>query len=73
MVAPRVYAGGVGMFRCSKRRHAMASENIVTRVRKDAEESTRMAAEDVRQFLPALARNPREVTEGEVLIHGRQG
>jgi hypothetical protein len=34
-----------------------------------AEESTEMAANYVRQFLPALARNPPEVTEGEVLLH----
>jgi len=34
-----------------------------------AEESTRMAADYVRQFIPALARNPPEVTEGEVLVH----
>ena len=34
-----------------------------------AEESTRMAADYVRQFLHALARNPPEVTEGEVVIH----
>ena len=34
-----------------------------------AEESTRMAAEYVRQFIPLLARNPPEVSEGEVLVH----
>lgn len=37
-----------------------------------AEESTRMAADYVRQFLPVLARNPPEVIEGEVLIHDKQ-
>jgi hypothetical protein len=36
-----------------------------------AEESTRMAADYVRQFIPLLARNPPEVFEGEVLVHDK--
>ncbi len=36
-----------------------------------AEESTRMAANYVRQFIPLLARNPPEVSEGEVLVHDK--
>jgi len=36
-----------------------------------AEESTRMAADYVRQFIPLLARNPPEVSEGEVLVHDK--
>ncbi len=38
-----------------------------------AEESTRMAADYVRQFIPVLARNPPEVSEGEVVIHETAG
>lgn len=34
-----------------------------------AEESTRIAADYVRQFLSQLVRNPPEVIEGEILIH----
>jgi hypothetical protein len=37
--------------------------------RASAEESTRMAADYVRQFLSALVRNPPDVTEGEIVIH----
>jgi hypothetical protein len=39
--------------------------------REAAEESTRMAADYVRQFIPLLARNPPEVSEGEVLVHDK--
>src|SRR5215210_5044272 len=34
-----------------------------------AEESTRMAADYIRQNLAALMRNPPEVTEGEIVFH----